>query len=192
MKWVHSEPIVVIEEEERTRGGTKYSVQQGAVDLVVDHILSVLVTARCILQLMKKEWQKLVSNSKVLLFYMPTACSVCMFVCMFVFDYSSLHRQVDEDDDDDDEEDEQEEEEDGDDDANEDDEEGGDDDEEEENVSGGAMKKPRYGSNNETSNNSSSSSSSKKKSFKDQDRFAMLLPLNEYTLRKWTSRMVKK
>ena len=192
MKWVHSEPIVVIEEEERKRGGTKYSVQQGAVDLVVDHILSVLVTARCILQLMKKEWQKLVSNSKVLLFYMPTACSVCMFVCMFVFDYSSLHRQVDEDDDDDDEEDEQEEEEDGDDDANEDDEEGGDDDEEEENVSGGAMKKPRYGSNNETSNNSSSSSSSKKKSFKDQDRFAMLLPLNEYTLRKWTSRMVKK
>ena len=189
MKWVHSEPIVVIEEEERKRGGTKYSVQQGAVDLVVDHILSVLVTARCILQLVKKEWQKLVSNSKVLLFYMPTACSVCMFVCMFVFDYSSLHRQVDEDDDD---EQEEEEEDDCEDDANEDDEAGGDDDEEEENVSGGAMKKPRYGSNNETSNNNDNDNNkNNKKSFKDTDRFPMLLPLNEYTLRQWTSRMAK-
>ena len=84
MRWVHSGPIVVIKEEEQKQAGcTKYSVKQDAVDLVVDHILSVLVTASCILQLMKKEWQKLISNSKVLLIFMPRACTVCCeYICL--------------------------------------------------------------------------------------------------------------
>ena len=81
MRWVHSEPIVVIKEQKA--GRTKYSIEQGAVDLVVDHILSVLITARCILQLLKKESQKL-KTSKVCLFFMLNKSLYCLYVCVYL------------------------------------------------------------------------------------------------------------
>ena len=81
MRWIHSGPIVVIEEQKK---GEKYSIKKAAVDLVADNILSVLLTAKSLLQLAKEEPQKFASKSKVGLFFMLRACFLyCMYVCMY-------------------------------------------------------------------------------------------------------------
>ena len=93
MRWYHSGPIVVIEEQEEGGRGTEYSIKQDALDLVVDHILSVLLKARVMLKLVKKESQKLTSNSKVGCYFSFEALVlfVCIYVCMYVCMYICMY-----------------------------------------------------------------------------------------------------
>jgi len=55
MSWRHSQPMVVVKMDGRTK--EQYIIQEEAIDLVVDHLWSVLVTANSTLQLLWKELQ---------------------------------------------------------------------------------------------------------------------------------------
>ena len=167
MIWRHSPPLEVAVAKKGRGQKNAYDIDSGAIDIVVDHLLITLVTANSVLRWIKQRAQALASDTS-------TVHLLCNFCFMHELnDFSHFSQAVikeDRGDEEDDEEDKK-----------------GDHEDHDEKCRDSAKKRLRREG---RSNNSHSSNNSGNKR-QIQNRSSILLPLNEYTLGHWASRMVK-